>query len=65
MFSRRAFLSGAAALGVIPVLPALAQSPARPLHMPPLMDATGTGKFALRAQAGRMNFLDRGETASW
>ncbi|MDQ2091193.1 multicopper oxidase domain-containing protein [Marimonas arenosa] len=58
--SRRAFLAGATALA-LPV-PARAQSAARRLVMPPLLDARAAGRFSLRAAAGQHDFL--GESPS-
>ena len=33
--------------------------------MPPLLDATGTGRFRLEGRAGKMNFLGQSETRTW
>jgi FtsP/CotA-like multicopper oxidase with cupredoxin domain len=57
--SRRTCLQGMAAAGVAAALPGsgFSQTPAQRLEMPPLLDATQTGRATLRAQAGKTNFL--------
>ncbi|MFT7596080.1 MAG: blue copper oxidase, partial [Paracoccaceae bacterium] len=61
MMNRRAFLVGMATVGSAATLsgPAFAQTSRQRLAMPPLLDATKSGRFSLRAQAGQTNFLDR------
>lgn len=65
MISRRKFLSGLSALpfAMQPVL-AAAQS-AGVLTMPPLLDATQTGRFQLTAQRGTTAFADAGTSETW
>ncbi|MDV7272319.1 multicopper oxidase domain-containing protein [Thioclava sp. A2] len=64
MFSRRDFLTGAGTLAALPLLPRIgrAETALRRLAMPPLVDATGTGSFALNAQAGITNFIGRADS---
>lgn len=67
MISRRNVLSGLGAGLLSASLPAASWSntTARPLAMPELLDATGSGAFALKAQAGRVNFLGQSESPTW
>ncbi len=71
--SRRHFLAGLAATAAttaaatLPALPhaARAQGYRRPpLAMPPLLDATGSGRFNLSAQAGQSDFWGSGKSLS-
>lgn len=64
MFSRRTFLTGAGALLAMP-RGARAQAARRALAMPPLLDATASGRFLLRAQAGTTNFLGMETSTTW
>lgn len=59
--NRRTCLAGMAAAGVAFSLPgsASAQTSSQRLSMPPLLDATKSRRFSLRAQAGETNFLNR------
>lgn len=67
MFSRRSVLSGLGAGALLPLLPGLsrAATPARPLAMPPLLDATQSGRFTLQAQAGKTGFLGQTSSDTW
>ncbi|SDY85880.1 cell division protein SufI [Lentibacter algarum] len=67
MITRRTLLSGMGSAAMLAQLPtrAWATSPAKPLQMPPLVDATNSGRFALTAQAGQMDFLGRGASKTW
>lgn len=67
MISRRNVISGLGAGLVSTVLPsvALSKSETKVLAMPPLLDATKNGKFALNAQAGQMNFLGQSASETW
>ena len=67
MISRRNLLSGVGAGLASTVLPSVSWSSVetRALAMPPLLDATKSGKFALNAQAGRRNFLGQSESETW
>jgi len=67
MFTRRNILSGLGAGAISTVLPGLswADTINRPLAMPPLLDATDTGRFRLTAQSGKMNFLGQSKSETW
>lgn len=67
MFSRRDFLTGAGTLAALPLLPRIsrAETAVRRLAMPPLVDTTGTGSFALNAQAGVTNFVGQADSVTW
>ncbi|VAW01031.1 Blue copper oxidase CueO precursor, partial [hydrothermal vent metagenome] len=65
--SRRAYLSGLAAVGAVGAVGALPRLAYAGMHtkrlaMPPLLDATKTGRFSLRAQAGKANFMGRSDS---
>ncbi len=65
MFSRRKFLSGLSALPfAMKPISAAAQS-SGVLTMPPLLDATQTGRFLLTAQRGTTAFVDAGTSETW
>ena len=65
MISRRKFLTGLSTLPIAmhPALAAAQSSGA--LAMPPLLDATGTGRFQLTAQRGTTGFVDAGASETW
>lgn len=67
MITRRGFLTGTGAGAVASFLPSLswAGHGAGGLAMPPLLDATGTGKFRLEAQSGQTNFLGQSASETW
>ncbi len=67
MTSRRTFLAGLSASAAAVALPgmAFAQNGPKKLAMPPLLDATGTGRIELTAMAGRTNFLGLSDTETW
>ena len=66
MTSRRHFLAAMASLPLAASpLGVFAQSPARRLGMPPLLDARDSGVFRLAAQAGQTNFTGRGASTTW
>lgn len=64
MTSRRKFIAGLGAFTTFG-LPTGAQTQAPLLAMPPLLDATKTGRFELTAQAGKTNFLGRSASQTW
>lgn len=59
--NRRDCLIGLATAGAVLTLPnsVVSQSSPKKLEMPPLIDATQSGRFSLRAQAGKVDFLGR------
>ncbi len=66
--NRRQFLAGLAAGAALTALPGLARAQGYrrpPLAMPPMLDATRAGRFALSARAGESNFLGRAPTPTW
>jgi len=67
MIDKRQFLKGAGAAVLAALAPARvsAQSNAPRLTMPPLLDATKTGRFALRAGAGQVSFLGSVASDTW
>lgn len=67
MMTRRSLLSGLGAGVLTPVLgrPMRAATPARALAMPPLLDATGSGRFLLQAQAGQTAFFQGANSETW
>jgi len=67
MITRRSLLSGLGAAVLMPQWPlrARASTPAKPLRMPPLIDARSSGQFSLTAQAGETDFLDRAASRTW
>ncbi|MBV1865269.1 MAG: multicopper oxidase domain-containing protein [Rhodobacteraceae bacterium] len=64
MTTRRKFLAGASAGIALSTLPTIAQAQT-PLAMPPLLDATKTGRFDLTAQSGSTNFLGQAASNTW
>ncbi len=67
MKTRRSVLSGLGAAALAPLLPNLSQANTRSLtlSMPPLLDATQSGRFFLNAQAGKINFRDQSDSDTW
>ncbi|MDZ7711370.1 MAG: multicopper oxidase domain-containing protein [Roseovarius sp.] len=66
MFNRRLFLGGIAALPtVFRPMSGFAQSAPRRLTMPPLLDATATGRFRLEARRGTTDFTGAGAGETW
>ncbi len=67
MTTRREFLGGLGGGAIAAFLPRpiLAQQVARPLQMPPLLDATASGRFQLAAQSGQTDFLGRSASETW
>ncbi len=67
MITRRGLITGLGAGAVATFIPKLswANREAGPLAMPPLLDATGTGRFRLAAQSGQTNFLGNTATETW
>lgn len=67
MVSRRTLLTGAGAFAALPFLPGLgrAQTGVKRLEMPQLLDAVESGRFALQAQAGTVNFLGHADSVTW
>lgn len=66
MTNRRQFLTALAALPMAAApLSLLASAAVKPLQMPPLLDARGSGGFRLMAQAGQTDFLDAGSSPTW
>lgn len=67
MTTRRDFIKGLGAGLAATTFPGitLAQEKMAQLSMPPLLDATKTGRFDLTAQAGKTNFLGRSATETW
>lgn len=67
MISRRNFLSGLGAGALSAVVPhfARASAGARPLAMPPLLDATESKAFHLAAASGTTNFLGKADSETW
>ena len=67
MTTRRDFIKGLGAGVLATTLPGIsfAQGAMTPLAMPPLLDATATGRFDLTAQAGETDFLGRSATGTW
>ncbi|OOY05389.1 MULTISPECIES: multicopper oxidase family protein [unclassified Thioclava] len=66
MIDRRAFISGLAGLSFSAApLAAGAQTKARKLAMPPLVDATGDRRFSLTAQKGMRDFTGLGAGETW
>ncbi|MGV6847309.1 MAG: multicopper oxidase domain-containing protein [Marinibacterium sp.] len=66
MITRRHLLGGLGAGMLAAALPARGWTgPVRPLAMPPLLDATGTGRFSLTAQAGKTAFLGQASSDTW
>ena len=57
--TRRNLLAGIAALSLPFPRRTRAQAVRRKLTMPPVLDATGTGRFTLRAGVGQYNFLGK------
>ena len=67
MLTRRTFLRGLATSSAFAVLPSLSfgQISPKPLFMPPLLDATQSGRFLLEAQQGQTSFLGKSSTGTW
>ena len=67
MTTRRNLLASLLAGAATLALPFAVAADSRPnaLAMPPLLDATGTGRFHLEGRAGKMNFLGQSETRTW
>lgn len=67
MTTRRNVLAGISASLATTALPLrlAANTRENALSMPPLLDATGTGRFRLQGQEGGTNFLGQSETPTW
>lgn len=66
MTTRRDFCIGLGASTLAAfATPAFAQNSPRRLAMPPLLDTTASGRFALNAQAGKVNFLGQSDSVTW